>query len=80
MVAWCTRLEAEVKMDDNIDVGPSNDGSYCALVEWEGLGSLCDAVSKIYDGAPKVLENKLKRMELLASVKDEIRSHCVMRL
>lgn len=65
-------------MEDILDIGPLDDRSLCALVEWQRLGSLCEAVSTIYEDAPKLLDGKLKRIRFPISVNEELLSPHVM--
>ena len=46
------RQQGEHKMEDVLDIGPQDDGSYSVLVDWEGLGQTWELVSKIYEDAP----------------------------
>lgn len=79
-VASRVRLQGELRMDNILDIRPLDDGLYSTLVEWQGPGSSWEAVTKIYEDAPGLLDGKPKRMRLPASVKGELRSPYGMRL
>ena len=79
-VAARIRFQGELKMEDVLDIGPLDDGTYSVLVDWQGLGPSWESVSKIYEDAPKYLEGKLKRMGLPDDVKKDLRKIYGMRL
>ena len=68
-VITATRFHGELEMNNIVDIGPLDDGSFSVLVDWKGLEQSWEPVSTIYSDAPEFLTNKLKKMGLPADVR-----------